>query len=75
MTWFTKKAKSEPPPIVAAQTKLAWWGIFTEVLYASVDDGEALLRLRDPEAAKRLAAGARNLADAAIAEYEDRFTL
>ncbi len=62
-------------PAVSEAVKSAWWHVFTNALYMAVDDAEALYRARDPEVAAKLAKGARNIADAAIEEYESRFGL
>ncbi len=66
---------TETIPAIPESTKTAWWQVFTSALYAGVDDSSDLLAARDLDHARKMAQGARNIADAALVEYEGRFGL
>lgn len=65
--------KEEPLPEISQATKDAWWEVFKNAIYSAVVDDEAVLRARDLKYAASVAEGARNLADAAVDAFEERF--
>jgi hypothetical protein len=59
-------------PRIRQATKDQWWQVFTESLWHTIEDREGLLEAGDK--ARELVKAARDVADAAIDEYEARWT-
>lgn len=78
MYLFKKKPEPPKPPdrlpeptFTVKSIRRAWWSVFTNSLDCSIEDAESLLRVgRNSE---EYARAARNIADAAISEFEDRW--
>ena len=78
MLWGNRSEPAEPRirmPVSKSDVshiKQLWWGIFSSLIEYSTDDVESLLRAATRT--KALVGAARDIADAAIEEYEDRWT-
>jgi hypothetical protein len=76
MNWFTKKkSETETLSVSTKATRDAWWNLYVEIIRCAIDDQEELLRCQNYEYAQRLASSAKNLADAALEQFEMRFLL
>lgn len=63
-------------PIIDSRARDMWREVFTEALRMCIDDSSELLKCHaDREYACKLANGAANLADMALAAYENRWAL
>jgi hypothetical protein len=64
-----------PKPQLNTNTHELWLEIFKDAVRYAVDDAEDVVKASDPGYARRIMLGATNIADAALAAYEERWKL